>query len=223
MKVWTSWGKLNAAHLDALRPFVSGRVVHDVCSGPEFPLAGDLLELGAKKVVAIDKERRSARSRARVEYYHMRLHEFKGKAAVVMLSWPPNHAIDGLLGILERARVVIYLGSNTGGNACGTPALFRHLIRRELLAYVPHSSNSMIVVGDSLGAPRAKTGEECAALQDDMITFGAAEQLAESDGGINRLDAATLSERARIKLRLRKVWPPTGLSYQDVCRIIDGG
>ena len=49
------FGQLNKAQLKALVPLVRGKVIHDLGAG-DLGLALELLNLGASKVIAIDKE-----------------------------------------------------------------------------------------------------------------------------------------------------------------------
>lgn len=85
-------------------------------------------------------------------------------ADLALLSWPANRRLPGLLQHLDLADKVAYLGRNHGGTACGHPELFKYLCRRELLEYVPHRTNTLVVVGKPLPGPRHPTGEEAAGL-----------------------------------------------------------
>ena len=91
------------------------------------------------------------------------------------LSWPQNSVIVGLADLLLRFPCVAYLGSNTSGNACGWPGLFRRLASRPVLEYVPERKNALIVYGNVSVKNRELVGEEWTAMtimsQKDSIDF----------------------------------------------------
>ena len=82
--------------------------------------------------------------------------------------------------------MVIYVGSNTSGNSCGTNALFAHFRERDVLAYVPERRNTLIVYGLRLPEPRALVHweehpslfeGECVAFSDTRRLFDVARKL----------------------------------------------
>lgn len=198
-----SYARLSPEQTEALRRHVKGRVVHDLGAGL-CNLSVALLDLGAKRVIAIEKEKmpvldrpglvqvrasfqdaagsedvEHAWGRAEIE----RAREFVRSIDVAFLSWPPNYPVPGLLDLLERARSVVYVGKNTDSSACGWGRLFRlALIPRRVLAHVPDPKNTLIVYGRVAG-PRRLLGEEFAALvsaQEQVVTF---EQASAIDAG----------------------------------------
>jgi hypothetical protein len=157
---------------------VSDKEVWDLGAG-DLSHAHNLATLGAKAVLALDKEHHVAPMDDKVVTLQRYFHDVPTPdkpIQVAFLSWPSNYMLRGLLGLLDVAEVVIYLGSNTNGNACGNTGIFDHLLHRELLAYVPHRRNSLIVVGRKLSEPRSPTGEEFAAISGRMILFDDAEK-----------------------------------------------
>jgi hypothetical protein len=140
-----------------------------------------LLLLGAKQVIAVDKQPlryygQDARLTVIEDYFEgIPL----GSVNTLFLSWPVNYDNKSLILHVMSAKRVIYLGKNTEGTMCGTPALFRVLLQRRLLAYAPDRANSLIVTGGLRRKPRAPTGEEKAALSDSSI-WGYAEAEAEA-------------------------------------------
>ncbi len=180
------FGKLSAQQRQALAPFVSGQVVHDLGAG-DLRLSRELLKLGAKQVIAVDKEpmlnppEGVETLRASFAEAHSLL--LDTPIDVAFLSWPANYntLIEPLL---EMAKTVIYLGKNTDGTACGTPRLYRSFLQRELLWSEPHTNNSLIVMGGKIhvDAPRLPTGEELAGLEVefslDIFSFEQAEDAA---------------------------------------------
>lgn len=89
---------------------------------------------------------------------------------VVLLSWPQTSDAPGLLEILSAVPVVIYLGANTNGSACGTPGLWAHLTTREVLAEVRTEHNDLLIYGAPCG-PRPLRPEEQAALSERVLRW----------------------------------------------------
>jgi len=144
-----------------MRPFIAERRVVDLGAGDgERTLI--LLALGAASVLAVEKDPAPwyATPILGIESFRSQFRDARGKIRdrdieVAHLAWPLNHDSLGLIDILEELRMVIYVGSNTSGNACGTQALFAHFNAREVLAYVPARANTLIVYGQRLTGPRA--------------------------------------------------------------------
>jgi len=100
-------------------------------------------------------------------------------------SWPAANSCS-LSRVLQPARVVVYIGCNMDGWACGTQALWIELLNRELLAYVPSTlHHNLIVAGERAAAPREPTAEELCGLLNDgtvpYLTFAQAHELAALD------------------------------------------
>lgn len=168
------YGKLTFSQESALVKYVSGREVHDLGCGTNTPMVQTLLDCGAATVIAVDKEPSSMSLPKRVTYVQSTLRDYNPASIdVALLSWPLNNEIDGLFGLVSKARVLIYLGKNTDGTACGTRILFEHMVRRRLLVHKPHPKNTLIVVGDPLGHPRKPTDEEWAGIdQSEIYAYG---------------------------------------------------
>lgn len=162
-----SYGRLNQAQRLAVTPHLIGKTLHDLGAG-DLELAQECLSLGAKHIVAIDKEM-SRRKQAKITKLHLNFSEFKEPAPTVILSWPVNWVVEGLLRIVKEAETVVYLGTNTDSMACGTKTLWKHLATREVLAHVPVHGNTLIVYGALLEKSRKVLPEEYAALNTDEI------------------------------------------------------
>ena len=166
------YGKLTPTQAEVLSKHVRGQIVYDLGAG-DLSLSKRILELGASHVRAIDKE---ARSRKKLppclSYEQAYFHQWRSgfPLDVAFCSWPTNHETN-VLPLLMKAQVVIYLGKNTDGSACGTTDLFEHFTTRELLDYSPHHLNSLIVLGKPLSAPRKPVGEELAGIRMSEWTF----------------------------------------------------
>lgn len=169
-----SYGKLTAEQEAVLRVFVAGYNVHDIGAG-QLALAQKLVELGAHTVTAIDKEysHRVVYPPARVILVGEYFEEYAQHGPfidVAFVAWPEVDNQQGINLLLHGARVVIYLGTNFDGTACGSEEMFRELSRRNVLALVPHRWNSLIVYGNER-VTRRLLPEEYAALNRDNSYF----------------------------------------------------
>lgn len=168
-----AYGSLNHAQQTALRPYVRGRVVHDLGAG-DLSFSHDLLvHFSASWVVAVDKwidKRAIHLVHVNVKPVECYFHAYAPPPPydiidVAFASWPPNYPDDeGLVRLCHKAQIIAYLGKNTDGSACASPSFFRETLRRELLAYVPDRRNTLLIVGAPLDVPREPTGEERAGL-----------------------------------------------------------
>lgn len=162
----TMYGRLSNAQVDALRPFVAGRRVADLGAG-QLNLSLALVAMGAAEVLAIDKREMPAVQSPRLVLLRSQFGDVRLELDVAFLSWPPNYTTPGLLQLLSGAKTIVYLGKNSDGSACGTPALFSFFLRREVVCYVPERPNTMIVYGQRLEELRRPCGEEVGGLTND--------------------------------------------------------
>ena len=181
-----SFGRLSEDQEKVLAPFVKDKIVHDLGAG-FCDLSLRLLELGASRVVAIDKDRmprlehlagRVAQARATFaeaagfgspggfsDEEARRARSLARTIDVAFLSWPRENKVPGLVELLGRARIVVYLGKNTDMSMCGWPGMFLEaLLPRSVLAHAPEQRNTLIVYGPRSNEPRRILGEEAAAL-----------------------------------------------------------
>jgi len=182
------FGTLTPAMQAIIREHALGRTVWDLGAG-DLTYAKRLIQLGARKVVAVEKGgsrpghlggiatplEAPLRPDPRIECvwrYFAEVDPPEDGIEVAFLSWPQNGALAtiGLTRLIEGAQTVIYLGCNTGGSACGSGDMWRHLIQREVLAYEPMVRNTLIVYGQPCG-PRTLRGEEMGALASKMVRF----------------------------------------------------
>ncbi|MCK9567560.1 hypothetical protein M0R72_01260 [Candidatus Pacearchaeota archaeon] len=147
------YGTLNAAQEECLKKLVAGKVVYDLGAG-DLVLAHKLLELGAAKVVAIEKELFFIDNVApEIEVRQQYFQHMDEDMDIAFVSWPANYD-NGLREILKRTKTIIYLGKNTDGSMCGTPALFEYLSTRKIEEHVPSRANTFICYTDTLDKPR---------------------------------------------------------------------
>lgn len=167
-----SYGKITSEMEAALRSIVQDKVVYDLGAG-DLQHARHLLRLGAKHVVAIDKEPHPTASGSItvIEGYFDRVPIPTDGLDIAFVAWPINYRTPGLVTWLAAATVVVYLGHNFDGSSCGNPELFEHLIGRRLTHWVAHRSNTLIVVGEPLSTPREPTPEEAAFGSDTVRYF----------------------------------------------------
>jgi len=180
-EIIVSFGILSPAQKRALRPYVHGRVVYDLGSGNDLELAQQLTYLRVKEVVAVDTYPSpwaysttgygpKGTSEEIIRYVRQDLVNFHEPVRTAFVSWPSNRPNPGLLRILKGASVVIYLGTNMDGTACGTPDLFRYLATRSVLAHEPDMRNTLIVYGQK-GPAREPLPEELAGYDQSKIYY----------------------------------------------------
>ncbi len=180
-----AYGKLNKKQAEALSAAVQGLDVLDLGAG-DLALSHELLKLGAKNVIAVEKEEipqsilRHADPRVKVVQTLIQDTEILAlHPSVVFVSWPQNYHVPGIGLLLDKVYRLIYLGKNTDGTACDANDLFQSLVKREVLAYVPDKTNTLIIYGPKT-VPRELYGEELAALTVDerVWTYEEAENAA---------------------------------------------
>ncbi len=164
------FGYLSKAQKLAIKPYVSGCEVLDLGAG-DLSLSRDMLRFGATHVVAIDKEIGPRPPKLVTKI----LASFTGYAArttepiqVALISWPVNWPVPGLVELVAWSNIVIYLGTNSDGNACGFSELWKSLSKRTVIEHVPERENTLIIYGrDTL--ERENLPEEWAALNQENI------------------------------------------------------
>ena len=168
-----SQGFIYEAQEKALRPYVKDRVIHDLGAGNLY-LSTVLMLLGAREVIAVDKEPihdgdygYPAKITAGITPVVSLVQDLKQPVAVGFVSWPVNWDI-GLADVLRDSELVIYLGCNTDGTACGDRSFWMQMIGREVLAYVPKRGNTLIIYG-SKRVLREPLHEEACALDTSTI------------------------------------------------------
>lgn len=136
---------LDQVKRDALRPYVTGRTVHDLGAG-DLEEAHALISLGAVRVVAIDRNPMPEPivNGIQREVCHFDEWQHDGVIHVSFLGWPANWD-TGVLRLLRSSEYVIYHGKCTDGTMCGYPAMWHHLLNREVLVHV-HSRASILIV-----------------------------------------------------------------------------
>jgi len=164
-------GKLFPAQADALKPFIEGKDVHDFGCG-DLELSHQLLDLGASQIVAVDRHSPSREilkaASPKIRFIPKYFHDFREPVETLFLSWPVNWYDYALGEYIEKAKMVIYLGTNVDGTACGYPDMWDYLRTRRVLAHVPHPGNTLLVYSSEY-IRRPMVGEEWAALNQDRI------------------------------------------------------
>lgn len=163
-----SWGKLYQKQFDALLPHIEDREVWDLGAG-DLTLTRSILLLKPKRMVAIDKERMpnvSGIETMRSSFDNV----LEDSLDVAFVSWPSNRYDSGLLRLIKAAKTIIYLGTNTGGSACGFKEFFEETSQRELLVDIPGRDSSLVIVG-SRRMVRNPTVEEWIGQQVDAPIY----------------------------------------------------
>lgn len=155
---------LSEEQLAYLRTVVEGRVVADLgCGSGE--LSRTMADMGATLVHAVDKGPCPV-EHPKVEVHQSYFAHWKCPEGVevAVLCWPQNYTLMGLTGILRSIPHVLYVGKNTDGTACGTPALFSHLVLRGTVKCLPCRWNVMIHYGNDPRPDRTLHHEEFAGI-----------------------------------------------------------
>jgi len=188
------YGRLTPVMEPLIAEIIHGKEVWDLGAG-DLDHAKHLLRLGADRVMAVDKEGFSA-SKFRGTAIHP-IHSYFQDVIppaqgieVAFVSWPANNRLPGLTDLLRASRVVIYLGNNTGGAACGGLEMFDHLTRRKVVFHLPERRNSLIIYGDPLPEDerRPLLGEELAFVSGMLMSFEAAQETATEVAEIVEVD-----------------------------------
>ncbi len=213
------YGHLTEEMFRVLGEHVAGRVVYDLGAG-DLGRTCDLVDLGAAKVIAVDKhtwrcERRPSPSKVefRWETFEGLLndldHEGTQSFEVAFLAWPINEALPGLLQILRRAEVVCYLGMNDGCTACGWPDLYAYLATRQVLAEVNSRRNDLLIYGAHLERRRHLRPEESRGLSVQAYLLPEAlAPLAEALGFVTQEDRTDQRTPGGLEARSSKLGAP---------------
>jgi hypothetical protein len=162
------YGKLLGKQEEAVKALVQGKDVCDLGAG-DMELSVKLLDLGAKNVLAVDKEDYPVpddRIVRILSYYANVGRHVSELPKIALVSWPINHMEPSLPRLLGKFPYVIYLGKNTDMTACGSSTMFQFLLPREVLAYIPNKKNVLIIYGPRR-VEREPYGEELAAITSD--------------------------------------------------------
>lgn len=141
-----SFGVLSQQMKVALRPFVEGRSVIDLGAG-DLGHSVELKRLGASRVLAVDQHPMSDIDG--IETHCCNFSDPIEAMDVAFLSWPINRYCTGLNELLDQHDIVIYLGSNLEGNACGSLELFQHLTQRNPIVHACEPRNTLLVYSRS--------------------------------------------------------------------------
>lgn len=143
-----SHGILTPEQWAALEPQVEDKMVYDLGAG-DLELAHEMDALGARKVIAVDRDDMPEPRTKRVKTIRSHFHQWDAPAEmeVAFLSWPVNWVSD-VERLLYRAEKVVYVGRCTDSTLCGSLDFWRHVSRREVLAVVPDRHNVLIIYGD---------------------------------------------------------------------------
>lgn len=186
-----TYGRMDISQRRAVADAVRGETVIDLGCGDLGWAAMLIGECLAERVIAVDiRPAQVNLAPDKIQVVESRFADYDGEVPdIAFLSWPVNRPLPGLLRLVEQIPIVIYLGKNTDGSACGWPDLFEHFSHRALTLHMPRRSNTLTVYGEPCDA-RQLTGEEIAArfyYSDSFLTYDKAEYIAEDADAIERL------------------------------------
>lgn len=164
-----AYGQLSGEQEKSLVEFVRRRKVYDLGCGPHLRMAKKLVELGARKVVAVDKDWMDKGKLPRIEKRRVDFGDFRERVRTAFVSWPWATPPSELVRIVEKAETVIYLGKNFDGVICGDEEFWGSLARREVLAHVPNKRNTLIVYGKVRRSKRELLPEEKAGADRNLL------------------------------------------------------
>jgi hypothetical protein len=140
------WGSLNTKQHAIVASYVAGKTVHDLGAG-DLKLSKILADMGAD-VVAVEPNTECfpAQLPKNIKIVPSYFNNFRGPVDMAFMSWPSTHT-TGVDRIVKKSRIVIYLGTNMNGTACGYLELWDMLCKREILDISVDRKNTLIVYG----------------------------------------------------------------------------
>lgn len=157
----TTFGRLTPEMMEAIVPIVAGSLTFDLGCGPRLGHTRQLLHLGARRVVAVDKtELAIARDFPEGATYLRTLFEDAEERVleqttrgvdedmnpVAFVSFPQVRA-SGLGELVRWFDHIIYLGNNFSGTVCGGRDFWGEVSSREVLDVVESSAATLIAYG----------------------------------------------------------------------------
>lgn len=165
------YGNITPAMWEQIRPFIQDKTVWDLGAG-DLQYSHRLVAEGACNVIAVDKELMPAGRSPQIQTLQMLFADIVVPPSginVAFMSWPQNTRLLGLVRILQQSQIVIYVGCNTNGTACGNEEVFTHLRQRTILSDVRLRANTLLIYGGACTDPRTLHPEEKAALDPQTI------------------------------------------------------
>jgi len=178
-----SYGVRTPDMIELISRVVPGALVFDLGAGTELVDSHIAIELGADRVIAIDKSRMIEPRDTRIERLGDRYSIYneslirdageakaRGQRVVSIVSWPNNNERSEreIFQILDASDFVIYRGHNFSGTACGFSDLYRYFLERPVQAVIEHPSNTMIVYGPQGVRTMPPIPEELAGLMNSQ-------------------------------------------------------
>ena len=200
-----SWGSLSVAQAQVVRRHVRGRRVHDLGAG-NLLLSHQLIELGARRVVAVDMHMDFRVQTPGVDFVCSSFRRFKDPVSVAFVSWPAQYGTRGLTQILSGATKVIYLGLNENmGTVCGGKAFWEAMRKREILHSVECLNNDLFVYGPRRVRREPNAHELRAEARYNWIDGGEERALTHGGKVLRRLlESAAREEDADYEIRRRR-------------------
>ena len=158
-----------------LKEAIKGKTVLDLGAG-DLEIAKALLELGAKHIVAVDRDGFGRKYHPKIDTHHMYFDQFmtmkkRPKWDVLFMSWPCNWDLPGVQQLLDVSKKIIIISKCTDGSMCGTPKLWRYLSELEVVWCIPHPKNVLTIYNNKTVEKRPLTGEEHAGIYEDKQEY----------------------------------------------------
>lgn len=164
------YGKHIKSQISLIQKTINGKGVIDLGCGTDTPWIPHLAKT-ANFVIGVDKDLSTTQSHhSNVYLCKQYFHQYNYPVPeIVFMSWPVNYESSGLIDILQRAEILIYVGCNMSPTACGTPDMFAYFLLRQLLVYDeqrlgPCVSSNLIILGRETGEIRCPVKEEALAM-----------------------------------------------------------
>lgn len=165
------YGNITEVMWEQIRPHILNKTVWDLGAG-DLHYSQRLVTDGAQTVIAVDKNPLPSPSTPQIQTQQVLFANVVVPPTgieVAFMSWPQNTRLPGLVRILQQSQIVIYVGCNTNGTACGNEEVFTHLRQRTILSDVRLQVNTLLIYGGACTDPRTLHPEEKAALDPQTI------------------------------------------------------
>ena len=136
--------RLSHDQIRQLEPFVKDQSILDLGTA-ELTGSELLLELPARDVLAVDRNKMPKPSSSAITTRVELFHNLEATRPAVLASWIVNWPVN-IEHHLEAAEL-ISISKNTDGSSCGYPAMWDILVQREILLHVPERRNTLTVYG----------------------------------------------------------------------------